>query len=148
MVRLNVDTSLLLLLMGDVNLNPGPGVLYLHLRTVKGYSMCYRPPALSELMTCAYHRPDWPLGKPQQIWLKRSPSGYLKICPKLPNKWMNLDILASETHCRYSSINGCWKDHVTNFAWPFCCLQYHGPHYPLEKTWWVVRGHWAGTPLV
>ena len=29
-----------------------------------------------------------------------------------------------------------------------CCLWYHRPHYPLEKTWWLVWGYWEGTRLV
>ena len=50
-VRLNLDMSLLLLLAGDVSLNPGPGVRNLRLGTVNARSMRDKAPVLSDLMT-------------------------------------------------------------------------------------------------
>ena len=50
-VRLNLDMSLLLLLAGDVSLNPGPGVRNLHLDTVNAHSMPDKAPVLSDLIT-------------------------------------------------------------------------------------------------
>ena len=43
---------------------------------------------------------------------------------------------------KYSSINGCRQGHSTDIAWPLCCLWHHRPHYPPEKTWWLVWGYW------
>ena len=49
--RLNFDFSLLLLVTGDVSLNPNPSVHGLHLGTVNACSMRYKVPALSDLAT-------------------------------------------------------------------------------------------------
>ena len=49
-VQLDFDFSLLLLLGGDVSLNPGPGVRGLRLRTVNACSMRDKAPALSDLV--------------------------------------------------------------------------------------------------
>ena len=50
MVQLDLEFFLLLLLAGDVSLNPGPGVLGLRLGTVNALSMRERAPALSDLV--------------------------------------------------------------------------------------------------
>ena len=49
-VQLDFEFSLLLLLAGDVSLNPGPGVCGLRLETVKAHSMQDKAPALSDLV--------------------------------------------------------------------------------------------------
>ena len=49
-VRLNLGLSLLLLLAGDVSLNPGPVAPNLHLRTVNARSMRDKASALSDLV--------------------------------------------------------------------------------------------------
>ena len=49
-VQLDFEFSLLLLLAGDVTLNPGPGVRGLHLATVNASSMPDKAPALSDLV--------------------------------------------------------------------------------------------------
>ena len=51
-VQLDFEFSLLLLLAGDVSLNPGPGVRGLHLGTVNARSMRDKVPALSDLVAC------------------------------------------------------------------------------------------------
>ena len=50
-VRLNIDFSLLVLLEGDVGLNPSPGVHGLRLGTVSACSMRDKAPALSDLVS-------------------------------------------------------------------------------------------------
>ena len=50
-VRLKFDMSLLLLLAGDVSLNPGPGMRGLRLGTVNVRSMRDKVPALSDFVT-------------------------------------------------------------------------------------------------
>ena len=47
-VKLNLGLSLLLLLAGDVSLNPGPVATNLHLETVNARSMRDKVPALSD----------------------------------------------------------------------------------------------------
>ena len=49
-VQLDIEFSLLLLLAGDVSLNPGPGVRGLRLETVNARSMRNKAPALSDLV--------------------------------------------------------------------------------------------------
>ena len=49
-VQLDFDFSLLLLLAGDVSLNPGPGVRGLRLGTVNARSIWDKAPALSDLV--------------------------------------------------------------------------------------------------
>ena len=51
LVWLNFDFSFLLVLAGDVSLNPGPGVRGLHAGTVNVRSMWDMAPALSDLVT-------------------------------------------------------------------------------------------------
>ena len=50
-VQLDLDFSLLLILTGDVSLNPGPGVPGLHLGTINARSIRDKAPALLDLVT-------------------------------------------------------------------------------------------------
>ena len=85
-VRLNLDFSLLLLLTGDVSLNPDPGVRGLRLGTDNAHSMQDKAPALSDLVTSKGidllgMRHGWPQGKTPQI-LSKWPS---RVSPSFRN---------------------------------------------------------------
>ena len=66
----------------------------------------------------------------------------------MPEFEMNQVITQKREHGSNVIWYGCWRGQCSSyFAWPFCCIRYHRPYYPLGNTWQWIRYYWEGTRL-